>query len=94
MHLSSNMAYKEEERGGCIFTHSYLPVNPTEDPGIGWMSYTVGNPVRPVLCEPVLLGNSSEPTVDHSNLHDDILLVGADVVSPQCGERFIHTSIS
>jgi len=90
MHLS----FQNGGAGGWYLPPSYLPVYPTENPGIGWMSYTVGNPVRPVFCESVLLGNSSEPTVDHGNLHDDILLVGADVVPPQGGERFINTSIS
>ena len=81
------------DKKGNIFDPD-LPVNPAEHPGIGGMSYTVGNPISPVLGESMLLGDGSEPAVDHGHLHDYILLVGADVVPPQGGERFIHATIS
>ena len=47
------------------------------------MGGAVGDPVGPVLGQPVLLGHRPQPRPHHGHLHHDVGLVGADVVPPQ-----------
>jgi len=46
------------------------------------MRSAIGDPVRPVLCQPMLVGVGPEAGADHRHLHHDVGLVGADVVPP------------
>ena len=71
-----------------------LPVDPAEDPGVGGVGRTVGDPVGPVLRQAVLLGHRPQARPHHRHLHQDVRLLGADVVSPQCGERLVYTTIA
>ena len=71
-----------------------LPVDPAEDPGVGGVSRAVGDPVGPVLGQPVLLGHRPQAGPHHRHLHQDVRLLRADVVSPQCGQRLVDTAIA
>ena len=71
-----------------------LPVYPAEDPGVGGVGGAVGDPVCPVLGQPVLLGDGPQPRAHHRHLHHDVWLVRADVVPPQRGQRLVHAAIA
>jgi len=45
-----------------------VPVYPAEDAWVGWVSGAVGDPVGPVLGEPVLLGDGPQPAPHHRHL--------------------------
>lgn len=62
---------------------SLLPVYPAEHSGVGGVGGAVGDPVGPVLGQPVLLGDRPQPRPHHRHLHHDVRLVGADVIPPQ-----------
>ena len=72
----------------------FVPVYPAEYPGVWGMSCAVGDPVRPVFRQSVLLSNSPQSTSDNCHLHQNVSFVRADVVPPQRGEWLVHTSIS
>ena len=58
------------------------------------MGGAVGDPVGPVLGQAVLLGHRLQARPHHRHLHQDVRLLGADVVSPQCGQRLVDTAIA
>ena len=58
------------------------------------MGGAVGDPVGPVLGEPVLLGDGAQAAVHHGHLHQDVRLVRPDVVAPQRGQRLVHTALT
>ena len=60
------------------------PVYPAEHPGVGGVGRTEGDPVGPVLSQAVLLRHRPQPGPHHCHLHQDVRLLRADVVSPQC----------
>ncbi len=49
-----------------------VPVYPAEDPWVGGVGGAVGDPVGPVLGEPVLLGDGPQPAPHHRHLRHHI----------------------
>ena len=58
------------------------------------MGCAVCDPVGPVFCQPMFLGDCSQPTSDYRHLHQDVRLVRADVVPPQRGQGLVHAAVS
>ena len=71
-----------------------LPVDPAEDLGIVRVGIAEGDPVGPVLGEPVLFRHSFEPGSADGHLHQDVGLLGARVVLPQGCQRLVSAAVT
>lgn len=71
-----------------------VPVDPAEHPRIVLWRAAVGDPVRPVLGQSVLPGRGFQAGRAQAQLHHDVRFAVLGVVAPQCGQRFLHASVT
>ena len=71
-----------------------LPVDPAKDLGVVRVGIAEGDPVGPVLGQPVLFRHSFQPGSADGHLHQDVGLLGARVVLPQGCERLVSAAVT
>jgi len=67
-----------------------VPVHPAENTRELWRRQAIGDPVTPVLGEPVLLGERLQSRLRDGQLHVHVRFLVTRVVLPQAAQRFLH----